>query len=85
MLDIDRTNEKIDLKETINSNAIGLIICFAGIIFLSFYIATFQRIINTFELPEMKVIASFVMAYSVIKGLFEVTPSITIVLKGNIK
>ncbi len=76
---------KVDLKETFYANYIRLAISIVGMITVLFYLNIFQRTIENFQLPEMQLIALFILAYSTTRLMNILVPDIDIVykLRGN--
>ena len=75
------TNFELDISKTLFSN----IFFFVGAIISTIWIYTFNTMINTFTLPEMKIIALFVWAYSTIKIIHLMSDSINFEYKERPK
>lgn len=62
----------LDIKNTIYSNLFTLL----GLFVATFYIQIFINMLNTFTLPEMRIIAIFVFAWSTMKVMIPISQNI---------
>lgn len=71
----------LDISNTIISNIPLIVLSIVTI----FYVTIFSMMMKTFTLPEMRIIAVFVFAYSVIRIMFSLTNSINFEYKPREK